>query len=95
MSIKDAAYEITEQAYNHASDNGQLPAKARQIMYAARPLILAMTEENSFRDSYFTQTLLPDYMNEHPEECAKWKVVWDARVRCVNRILESRCRSAH
>jgi hypothetical protein len=28
---------------------------------------------------YFTQTLLPTYMNRHPEETANWKVVYDAR----------------
>jgi hypothetical protein len=30
-------------------------------------------------DKYFTQTLLPDYMEENPEETADWKLDWDAR----------------
>jgi hypothetical protein len=43
MSIKDAAYAVMKEAYLKASDNGQLPAKARQIMYAARGDILRLT----------------------------------------------------
>ena len=39
MSIADAAYAAMEEAYLKASDNGALPAKAPQIMYAARPRI--------------------------------------------------------
>ncbi len=38
--IKEAAWEIMEEAYNKVSSNGALPANARQIMYAARPHIL-------------------------------------------------------
>ena len=30
-------------------------------------------------DAYFTQTLLPDYIAEHADECAGWDIVWDAR----------------
>lgn len=39
MSIKDAAWQVMEEAYLKASSNGRLPANARQIMYAARPKI--------------------------------------------------------
>ena len=35
---------MMEAAYMLASDNGQLPAKARQIMYAARPRVLALRD---------------------------------------------------
>jgi hypothetical protein len=79
MSVVDAAYEVMEEAYLRASDDGTLPAKARQIMYAARPLILEMTGKATFSDSYFTQTLLPDYIRDCPEETARWDVVYDAR----------------
>jgi hypothetical protein len=71
-----------EDAYLKASDNGdgpRLPAKARQIMYQARPFILKMTGKSEFRDGYFTQTLLPQYMLDHPEQTADWDVVYDAR----------------
>ncbi len=83
ISIKDAAWEVMEQAYLAASDNGgrlpRLPANARQVMYAARPTILALTGADKLGDSYFTQTLLPDYIAANPEQCADWDVVFDAR----------------
>ncbi len=79
-SIKDIAYEVMEQAYLKASANGRLPALARQIMYAARPIIQEKIDKN-LNDQYFTQTLLPDYIEEHPEECSRWNVVYDARGR--------------
>jgi DNA topoisomerase VI subunit B len=78
-TIKDAASEIMEAAYNKVSDGGRLPALARQIMYAARPHILKVTGKKELNDKYFTQTLPPDYVNEYPERCADWDVVWDAR----------------
>jgi hypothetical protein len=79
MSIKDAAWAVMAEAYLKASDNGQLPANARQILYAARPLILKLAEIEKFRDGYFTQALLPDYVVTHPDRCADWDVVFDAR----------------
>jgi hypothetical protein len=83
IEIKEVAWEIMEEAYLNASDNGQLPANARQIMYAARPYILEQTRLESFGDQYFTQTLLPDYLEEHPEETKSWDVVFDARGHAV------------
>jgi hypothetical protein len=79
VSIKDAAWKVMCAAYLKASDNGQLPAKPRQIMYAARPVILEVTGKETLDDRYFTQTLLPDYIEEHADECASWDIVWDAR----------------
>jgi hypothetical protein len=60
------------------SDDGTLPAKPRQLMYAARPKILELTGKDYLRDHYFTQTLLPNYINENPH-CVDWDIVWDAR----------------
>jgi hypothetical protein len=77
--IKDAAWSVMEAAYLAASDGGRLPATARQIMYAARPAILEMTGCAKFKDTYFTQKLLPDYLNSHPEADRDWDVVFDAR----------------
>jgi DNA topoisomerase VI subunit B len=77
ITIKDAAAQVMSEAYRAAS--GGLPAKSRQIMYRARPRILEITGKTHFNDQYFTQTLLPDYVDEHPEECENWDVVWDAR----------------
>ena len=42
MTIKVAAYNVMTEAYMAVSDNGTLPANARQIMYAARPKILEL-----------------------------------------------------
>jgi hypothetical protein len=77
MFVNEAAFQVMEEAYLAASDNGQLPVKARQIMYAARPTILELTDKDRLDDAYFTQTLLPNYMEEH--DCSDWDVVWDAR----------------
>jgi hypothetical protein len=73
---KEAAWEIMEEAYMAASGNGSLPALARQIFYQARPKIMAMTEDKELAYGYFSQTLLPDYIEEHGVD---WKVVYDAR----------------
>ena len=80
FSIKDAAYHVMARAYALASDNGQLPANARQVMYAARPLVLEFTGGKVWGDSaYFTQTLLPDYVELFADEAAAWDVIYDAR----------------
>jgi len=77
ISIAEAASQVMGKAYAKAS--GGLPAKARQIMYAARPMILELTGKSGFNDQYFTQSLLPNYVEAHPDECRDWDVVWDAR----------------
>jgi hypothetical protein len=73
---KEAAWEILEQAYMAASANDSLPALARQIFYQARPKIMAMTDDKELAYGYFSQTLLPDYIEEHG---LTWNVVYDAR----------------
>ena len=72
-----AAREVMEESYMAASANDTLPAKARQIFYQARPKIMAMTDGRPLNDNYFTQTLLPDYIEKYC--CHHWKVVYDAR----------------
>jgi Topoisomerase 6 subunit A/Spo11, Toprim domain len=62
-----------------ASADGHLPANARQVMYAARPEVLRLTAKQSLNDHYFTQVLLPDYIEAHPERTADWDVVFDDR----------------
>src|SRR6516165_2782732 len=58
---KEAAWEIMEAAYLAASGNGRLPAKVRQIYYAARRKIMELTDDKELVYNYFSQTLLPDY----------------------------------
>jgi DNA topoisomerase VI subunit B len=80
LSVKDAAYQVMEEAYLRASSRGTLPANARQVMYAARPLVLRLTGGKCWKESsYFTQHLLPDYMMDYPDKAAGWDVVFDAR----------------
>src|SRR6266404_8526936 len=73
---KEAAWEILEEAYLAASGGGTLPAMARQIYYQARPKIMAMTDDRELAYGYFSQVLLPDYIEEHGVD---WNVVYDAR----------------
>mgnify|MGYP001174113411 CR=1 FL=1 len=74
-TVRDAAWDVMEEAYLKASGGGRLPAHARQVMYAARPAIQERTGQ-TLSDQYFTQTLLPDYIEETG---ADWNVVYDAR----------------
>ena len=70
-------------AYMKASGGGRFFANARQIMYAARPLVLEITGGKCWSDdSYFTQQLLPDYVQKHGLE-SRWKVAYDARGHLV------------
>jgi hypothetical protein len=78
MTVREAASRIMPQAYLKASSNGTLPAHARQIMYAARAEIQRLAGR-ALDDQYFTQQLLPDFMNEHPDATGQWDVVFDAR----------------
>ena len=73
---KDAARDVLEAAYMAASGNGTLPALARQIYYQARGKIMALTDNKELVYGYFSQTLLPDYIEEHGVD---WDVVYDAR----------------
>src|SRR6266536_719605 len=75
-TIKEVAARYMEEAYLKASANDTLPANARQIMYAARPLIQAETNK-PLNDQYFGQVILPDYLNENAE--LDWDIAYDAR----------------
>jgi DNA topoisomerase VI subunit B len=81
LSTKEAAYQVMPAAYAHASGDGRLPANARQIMYAAREPVQNLTGKVRpwAHSGYFTQHLLPDFVDEHPELAAGWDVVFDAR----------------
>ena len=45
ISTRNAAFLVMEEAYNKVSSNGKYYANARQIMYAARPRILELTDK--------------------------------------------------
>ena len=67
---------VLEAAYMRASANDTLPAKVRQIYYQVRPQIMALTDDKELAYGYFSQTLVPDYIEEHGVD---WDVVYDAR----------------
>ena len=85
LTVKEAAYQVMEMAYMKASSGNTLPANARQIMYAARPLVIELTGKARpwAQSSYFTQVLLPNFVDEHPQLTENWDVVYDARGRFV------------
>ena len=69
VTIKDAAWRRSWPLPTGMPRPTRPSANARQIMYAARPDILRLTRRDQLDDDYFTQTLLPDYMAEHPDDC--------------------------
>jgi hypothetical protein len=75
MYLIEAANEVLAECYAKASDNGSLPATARQIFYVARPLIEERTDK-PLSYAYFSQTLLPNCINEKGKD---WDVVYDDR----------------
>ena len=82
-SIREAAFDVMEQAYLKASGNGRFFANARQVMYAARPLVLEITGGECWsQSSYFTQDLLPEYIDAHGLD-GVWKIAYDARGHLV------------
>ncbi len=74
----EAANKVMRQCYMKVSDNNQLPALVRQIFYVARPLIEKLTSK-PLSYTYFSQTLLPNYIMTHGRECHDWDVVYDDR----------------
>jgi hypothetical protein len=82
VSQKFAAEQVMKECYQHVSGPRNLPAQARQIFYAARGKIMVETEDRELSYGYFSQTLLPDYQDEHPDICRDWNVIYDARGHC-------------
>jgi hypothetical protein len=77
LTIKQAAFQVMPQAIAKASGDGRYLANARQIMYAARPLVLKLTGGEIWKKSgYFTQQILKEYIERHGDD---GRIVWDAR----------------
>ena len=77
MSLVEVVNAVMVESYMKVSDNNQLPALVRQIFYVVRPKVQAKTEKPLIY-SYFSQTLLPNYINEHAA-CEDWDVTYDDR----------------
>jgi hypothetical protein len=76
LTQKEAAFAVMEEARLKASANGALPANARQIFYVARPLVAALMNGTAITSQYFTQTLLPAYLEDREPD---WEPAYDAR----------------
>jgi len=74
----EVANRVMRECYMKVSDNNKLPAHARQLFYVARPLIEGKTDR-PLSYSYFSQTLVPNYIKAHTSECRDWDVVYDDR----------------
>ena len=74
--MKQAAYEIMEKAYEkvRGPENYQ-PTPDRSCMPRDR-IFWSVPKRKLLDDAYFTQTLLPDYQEEHGVD---WDVVYDDR----------------
>jgi hypothetical protein len=59
--------------------SGGLGARCRQLFYGLRPFILEETGRDTIDDQYIMYGLIPDYIAEHPEQCADWLVFFDDR----------------
>ena len=74
---KEAAWQVMEAAYMAASGpTARCPPRRGKSIYQARPKIMALTDDKELQYGYFSQTLLPDYIEEHGVD---WDVVYDAR----------------
>jgi hypothetical protein len=78
MKQTEAFEQIAAQAYASAAGTVGL-ATQRQVFYAARRLMLALLGSVKLNSKYICQTLLVDYMAEHPEETESWDVIADDR----------------
>jgi hypothetical protein len=91
LTLQEAANRVMVEAYLHASGNKSDPANARQVMYAARPRVMELTGGKCWsHSSYFTQTLLPKFIEANPDLTADWNVVFDARGRLIEPHTERR-----
>jgi hypothetical protein len=77
VSLTELLEGILPAAYDHASGGGKYCVSKRQLYYACRPEFAKWTERELNAD-YFSQTLLVQYQNRHPET-AGWKITADPR----------------
>ncbi|MBI4326842.1 MAG: hypothetical protein HY674_16500 [Chloroflexi bacterium] len=78
-TIKEIAWDNMGKVDANVGGDGRFPAAARQLMYAMHPIVLAELSGENFSDQYFTQNLLPAFMQENRELTSDWDVVFDAR----------------
>ncbi|WP_369335675.1 hypothetical protein DOP62_14190 (plasmid) [Synechococcus elongatus PCC 11801] len=80
--LKANVFAVMEEAYLKVSNGGELPANARQLFYAVRPLIQQYTDKE-LRSDYFTTKLLPQFLEKYPDLTEGWSVHYDARGKFI------------
>lgn len=76
-SIKEATFEVLNDAVMHASSSGSHDVTARQVYYAVRDRLTRLYELG-IKDSYFTQNLLPEY--REAQDVSHWpEIIYDSR----------------
>jgi hypothetical protein len=78
VSLIGVADHILPGAYDHASGGGKYSVSKRQLYYACREEFKLATGRE-LKVGYFSNTLLLQYMNRHPDETASWKITADPR----------------
>jgi hypothetical protein len=78
VNFTDVAAKILPRGYAHASGDGKYTVDKRQFYYAVRDEFLKETGREISAD-YFSQNVLVKYMNQHPEETARWKITASPR----------------
>ena len=75
VNFSDIADKILPEAYAHASGQGKYTVSKRQMYYASREKFKEMTGRD-IDASYFSQTILVQYLNRHDVD---WKITADPR----------------
>jgi hypothetical protein len=70
--------EFLPAAYAHASGQGRYTVSKRQLFYGMRKHFLQWIGRDISAD-YFSNTLLVQYQNRHPETTSSWKITADPR----------------
>lgn len=65
-TLKDAVFEVVEEAVQHVSGGGQLSFAVRKLFYAVRPRIAEYTDKELKYDN-FRNTLVIEYQRAHGE----------------------------
>ena len=83
--LRELIVQMIPAAYGKASGRVNL-AKARQVYYVARDMVLAAMEAEGVTGQFvkaktFTTSILPKYVANNPAETQGWDIIYDARGR--------------
>jgi hypothetical protein len=78
VCFTDVCDEILPGGYEHASGAGRYTVGKRHLFYCVRDEFRERTGKE-LDYSYFSKSLLVQYMNRHPDETAGWKLTADPR----------------